>query len=135
LTMATYRTVHLSFWTDTKVSDTFSPEDKYTFIYLLTNPHTNIVGCYEISRKQISRDLGYTVDAVAAILDRLIRVHRVIEYDEDTQEVFVRNWCKYNWTTSEKFRKAAEDVAKKIKSDKFRDEVTDLLLYHHLHNL
>ena len=40
--MAVYRSVHLSFWTDNKVEDDFTPEDKYFYIYLLTNPQTNI---------------------------------------------------------------------------------------------
>lgn len=42
--MATYRQIYISFWSDTKVCDDFSPEDKYFYIYLLTNPHTNICG-------------------------------------------------------------------------------------------
>ena len=40
--MATYRQIYISFWSDTKVCDDFTPEDKYFYIYLLTNPHTNM---------------------------------------------------------------------------------------------
>ena len=43
--MAVFRTISNSFWTDSKVDDTFTPEDKYFYLYLLTNPHTNICGC------------------------------------------------------------------------------------------
>ena len=57
--MAIYRNISLSFWTDQKVEDDFTPEDKYMYLYLLTNPYTNIIGCYEISVKQISRQTGY----------------------------------------------------------------------------
>ena len=57
--MATYRQIYISFWSDTKVCDDFSPEDKYFYIYLLTNPHTNICGCYEISSSQMAQELGY----------------------------------------------------------------------------
>ena len=42
--MAIYRNVHISFWTDAKVADEMTPEDKYFFLYLLTNPHGNILG-------------------------------------------------------------------------------------------
>ena len=56
--MAVYRNVHLSFWTDNKVEDDFTPEDKYFYMYLLTNPQTNICGCYEVSYSQMTRQTG-----------------------------------------------------------------------------
>jgi hypothetical protein len=40
--MAIYRTIHISFWTDTKVAVDFTPKERYFYLYLLTNPHTNI---------------------------------------------------------------------------------------------
>ena len=52
--MALYRTIQISFWTDTKIVDDFTPEDKYFYLYLFTNPHTNLSGCYEISKNQMS---------------------------------------------------------------------------------
>jgi len=41
--MAIYRNVQLNFWTDSKVEDDFTQEDKYFYLYLITNPQTNIV--------------------------------------------------------------------------------------------
>ena len=49
--MAIYRNLHISFWTDNKVEDDFTPEDKYFYAYLLTNPQTNICGCYGVIQK------------------------------------------------------------------------------------
>ena len=60
--MAIYRTVSMSFWTDNKVTDDFTPEDRYFYLYLFTNPHTNLCGCYEISIKQIANEMGYSKD-------------------------------------------------------------------------
>ena len=45
--MAIFRNVNMSFWTDTKIADDFTPEDKYFMLYALTNQYTNIIGCYE----------------------------------------------------------------------------------------
>ena len=47
--MAIYRNVQTSFWTDVKIADDFNPEDRYFYLYLFTNPHTNLCGCYEVS--------------------------------------------------------------------------------------
>ena len=33
--MAIFRNVHITFWTDPKIVDDFTPEDKYFYIYLL----------------------------------------------------------------------------------------------------
>ena len=52
--MARYRNVSTSFWEDNKIVDDFTPEDKYIYLYCMTNPHTNLCGCYEISLKQIA---------------------------------------------------------------------------------
>ena len=125
--MAVYRTVHLSFWTDSKVDDNFTPEDKYFYLYLLTNPHTNICGCYEIGDKQFSRETGYNAETISRLIQRFQEVHNVIRYDTRTKEILILNWYKYNWTSSDKLLKNVEDVAKTIKSDEFRDYVFSLI--------
>lgn len=125
--MAVYRTVHLSFWTDSKVDDEFTPEDKYFYLYLLTNPHTNICGCYEIGEKQCSRETGYNSETISRLLRRFENVHDVIRYDTKTKEVLILNWYKYNWTKSEKLMKNVSEVASHIKSDAFRDYIFSLI--------
>ena len=118
--MATYRTVYMSFWTDPKVDDDFTPEDKYFYLYLLTNPHTNICGCYEISMKQMVRETGYNEDTVNRLLTRMEKVHGVIYYDPSTKEVLIPRWSKYNWVKSKDTFKGVEKVSSEIKSDRFK---------------
>ena len=118
--MAIYRNVQLSFWTDNKVLDDFTPEDKYFYLYLLTNPHTNICGCYEISYKSMSDDTGYNKETIIRLLERFDKVHGVIKFSPSTKEVLILNWYKYNWSKSEKVLAGVLGVAKHIKSDEFR---------------
>jgi hypothetical protein len=115
----------MSFWTDSKVDDDFTPEDKYFFLYLMTNPHTNICGCYEISMKQMERETGYNTDTVKRLLHRMEKMHNVIRYSEKTKEVLIVNWGKYNWSASEKVQKAVIAVAEHIKHEQFRKYVMD----------
>lgn len=125
--MALYRNISISFWTDTKIDDDFTPEDKYFYLYLLTNPHTNICGCYEISLKQMSRETGYNEDTVKRLIKRMEQIHNVIRYDDSTKEIFLINWSKYNWSSSDKVRKAVESVSLHIKSKKFKPLINDLI--------
>ena len=124
--MATYRSIPLKFWQDRKVSDDFTPDDRYIFLYLLTNPHTNLCGCYEISEQQISRETGLDIERVTLTIDRLWQQHQVIMFDVDKSEVLITNWHKYNWSSSKVaigVKKQAED----IKNASFKKYVLDTL--------
>lgn len=123
--MAIFRSVNMSFWTDTKITDDFTPEDKYFMLYALTNQYTNIIGCYEISIKQMSNDLGYKADVVKILLDRFQNVHKTIFYDFDTKELYISNWSKYNWNASSKLDSALFNAIQRVKSDAFYNELVD----------
>lgn len=118
--MAVYRTIQLSFWTDSKVIDEFTPEDKYFYLYLMTNPHTNMCGCYELSTKAASDDTGYTKDTIERLIDRFVKIHKVICYSKETKEVLIVNWSRYNWTESPKFRVALLENIEKVKNAEFK---------------
>jgi hypothetical protein len=116
----------MSFWTDPKVIDAFTPEDKYFYLYLMTNPHTNLCGCYEISERQIENETGYTRKTIEKLMDRMCQVHKVIVYSKDTKEVLIVNWHKYNWTSSVKFRVPLEKEIQNVKNVDFKAFLDDL---------
>ncbi|MGG4288337.1 DnaD domain protein [Priestia megaterium] len=94
--MAKYRHIHTTFWEDPKVLEEMTPEDKYFYLYILTNPKTTQIGVYQITKKQMALDLGYTVESVNSLLDRFINMHKIIKYNEETRELAVIHWGKYN---------------------------------------
>ena len=119
--MAKGRLISTSFWDDSKVVDDFTPEDKYIYLYCMTNPHTNLCGCYEVSVKQIASETGYNEDTVKRLLMRLDREHNVIRYSSTTKELLMLNWFRYNWSTSEKLNKPLLAEIRAIKDDGFRE--------------
>lgn len=125
--MAIYRNVAMSFWTDSKIVDDFTPEERYMYLYLFTNPHTNLCGCYEISTKQIADETGYGVIKVRNLLSNLEGKHGVIRYSEETKEVLILKWYKYNWTKSDKFRIPLEKEIESVKCVEFSTFLRDLL--------
>lgn len=118
--MAIYRQIQMTFWSDSKVIDDFSIEDKFFYLYLLTNPHTNLAGCYELSLRKASEETGYKKDVAEKILARLEQEHKVVRYSKETKEVLIINWWKYNWTASEKFRKPLYQCINAIKNKYFK---------------
>lgn len=117
----------MSFWTDSKVVDEFTPEDRYFYLYLMTNPHTNLAGCYEISLKQASDETGYTKDVILNLLERFEQVHNVIRYSKETKEVLLLNWSKFNWTRSKDFQKPLNKEIELVKNLEFKRFLQDSL--------
>jgi len=124
--MAIYRTIQMSFWTDSKVIDDFSIKDRYFFLYLLTNPHTNLCGCYELSIQQASNETGYSKDIVEKLIDKMEQTHKVIRYSRPTKEILILNWGKYNWTKSPKFKKPLFEEIKSVKNTDFVDFLREM---------
>lgn len=118
--MAIYRNIQTAFWTDSKVVDDFTPEDRFFYLYLLTNPHTNLSGCYELSLKQASDETGYTKEVIENLLVRFEEVHNIIRFSRVTKEVLILNWSKFNWTKSKDFQKPLIKEIKSIKNLDFR---------------
>ncbi|HDR4512955.1 TPA: DnaD domain protein [Bacillus cereus] len=132
--MAVYRQVQVSFWQDAKVIEEMTPEDKLFNLYLLTNPRTTQIGVYQITKKQMAFDLGYSMESVNALLDRFEKHHKLVKYNPETRELAIINWGKYNLNRGGKpvedcIRKELEGVgdtslvalvAAKVKNDKIR---------------
>lgn len=121
--MASTRYVTTSFWEDAKVQDNATPEDRYFMLYLLTNPHTNQLGCYEITQRTISYETGYTRETVDRLLSRMHRILNFIDYDKETNEILITNWHKYNWTTSEKVKNHLLKDIPRIKSKRLLEKI------------
>ncbi|MFB4471740.1 DNA replication protein DnaD [Oceanobacillus caeni] len=94
--MAKFRMVHTEFWDDPKVVEEMTPEDKLFFLYLLTNGNTTQIGIYQITKKQMAFDIGYSLETINSLLDRLINHHKLIKYNPETREIAIKNWGKYN---------------------------------------
>lgn len=56
--MAKTRGINTKFWSDVWVRESLNPLDRYLFLYLLTNEHTNISGVYELSLGTLAFESG-----------------------------------------------------------------------------
>lgn len=116
--MAIYRNVQMSFWTDPKVLEDFTPSERLLYLFLLTGPDTNLAGCYRITAKQIAFFTG--LNKVDELMRSLQEKHKVIFYDSETREVLIVNWWKYNWTSSPKFRTTLHKMILMVQNESFR---------------
>lgn len=70
------RSVNTKFWDDSFISE-LTPSEKLLFLYLLTNPLTNLLGIYEITMKRISFDTGLKTDIIQKGLEGFKKVKKV----------------------------------------------------------
>lgn len=125
--MALKRIVDTRFWTDEKVMEDFSPEDKLFMLYLLTNPHVALLGVYQISKKQMAFELGYSIDTINVLLDRFENTYKIIKYDDNTREIAILNFLKYNII---KGGKPIEDCLNKEFNEVKNKELVILVINH-----
>lgn len=108
--MAIKRIVDTGFWTDDKVVDAFSPEDRYFMLYLMTNPHSTQLGIYKLNKKLMAFELGYSVEAVIVLLERFQKKYKMIVVSDETNEIAILNYLKYSIV---KGGKPVEDLLQK----------------------
>ena len=108
------RVVDTQFWTDDKVVDNFTPDDKLFFLYLLTNPHTSQLGIYKINIKNIAFEIGYSTEKVEQLIEKFQNNYNIIKYSEETHEIAIRNYLKYSIV---KGGKPVEDCLKRDIND------------------
>lgn len=123
--MAKYRQVHTTFWDDGFVID-LTPEEKYFYLYLMTNNNTTQCGIYELPYRVIEMHTGYNRDTVVKLLQRF-KEYGKIEYNEATKEIMLTNWAKYNFINSPKVKKCIEKELQTVKHKVFVKAYLDSL--------
>ena len=119
------RSINTGIWKDPKFV-ALDPSCKLIFLHLLTNDHTNILGCFEITVRDIVHDTLITENEVKTSLEKLSTNH-MIAVDDSTSELMVLNWSKYNWNKKQNvdnvllkcFPSIKSQVLKKYLFDKF----------------
>lgn len=121
--MGKFRMIQIQFWEDDKVSEEMTPEDKYFFLYLLTNPKTTSIGIYPLTKKRMAFETGYSVESIHALMERFEKQYQLIRYNPQTKEVAIKNWGKYN------FKRGGKPVLDCVKGELSRVKDQSLIAY------
>lgn len=108
--MAKFRQIQTSFWSNTYIQEEMTAEDKYFYLYLMTNEFTTQIGIYSITKKQMAFDLGYSIESVTALLQRFETYHKLIKYDVESREIILLKWAENNLNIG---GKPVQDLIKK----------------------
>jgi len=92
--MAEYTEICTDFWRDPIISEEMTVEDRYFYLYLLTNSHTNLIGIYPISKLRIAFELDYSLQSVEVLMKRFADHFKLIRYNPEYRELAVKDWGK-----------------------------------------
>lgn len=115
--MAKYRQIHTKFWNDGFILD-LTPEEKFFYIYLMTNSNTTQCGIYELPKPIIEIQMGYNRETVDKLLLRF-QEYKKIYYNNATKEIMILNWIKYNKPNNLNAEKCVNRELKDVKNRKF----------------
>ena len=115
--MAKFRQVHTTFWQDDFVLD-LTPEEKYFYVYLMTNSKTTQCGIYTLPTRVIEMESGYNRETVEKLLKRFVEYGKIL-YNKDTKEIFMIKWSKYNYINSPKVLKCITKELNEVKHKPF----------------
>ena len=123
--MAVYRQVYITFWQDEFILE-LTPEEKYFYLYLMTNSKTSQCGIYQLPIKVMEMELGYNRDTIIKLIERFEQYGK-IAYDESTKEVALVNWLKFNPINNINIQKCVEKELQGIKSDFLKEKYNPLI--------
>lgn len=96
-----YGPVRTSLWSSRRFWSLPSDASRLFYMYLLSSPHSNSIGCYRLPRGYIAADLRWDEEAIGTAIkecsDSLL-----IAYDEAEEVVFIRQFVAKNPTTNAK---------------------------------
>src|ERR1035437_7966472 len=119
--MAVYRQIQTSFWQDDFVLN-LTPEEKYFYLYLLTNSKTKQCGIYQLPMPIIIIETGYNQETVDKLLRRFIEYGKIL-YNAKIHEIGIVNWLKYNRMESPKIKACVNKELKEVKDKTLIDKI------------
>src|ERR1017187_7130822 len=111
--MAIYRQIQTTFWQDDFILN-LTPEEKYFYLFLLTNSKTKQCGIYQLPIQVIVFETGYNQETVDKLLKRFIEYGKIL-YNAKTHEIGIVNWPKYNPMESPKTKACVNKELKEVK--------------------
>jgi hypothetical protein len=89
-----YVTIKTGFWHDAEVMS-WTPESKFFFLYLVTNPRASWCGIFEAPLRLMEAETGYTWETIRKLLAEMESLGKIV-FSESTREIAIVNWMKHH---------------------------------------
>lgn len=93
--MRDFAKVSPAVWRSKKFKSLPSMEARFIYLYLLTNPHGNSAGCFDLHPQYASADMNMEIERYLYCLDTVSEAG-LIEFDKEENTVLITNWIEFN---------------------------------------
>ena len=130
--MSTQRYISTSFWDDGWVAE-LAPNQKLFYLYLLTNPLTNIAGIYQVTDKRLRFDTGFSTRVVAGLWSYFSNEKKIVRMDD---WVIIPSWPKHQRVGQRTtVRQGIDAILKKLPDDVLKAVIVNDYRYPYLTEL
>jgi uncharacterized phage protein (TIGR02220 family) len=103
-----YQKINIRIWNDEKFTS-LDPDSQRVFLYLLTSPHSNIVGFYILKQGYAIEDLKMSSKDFGKSLAKICS-QGMAAYDDQLQVILLKKYLSYNPITNPNQLKAAQEM-------------------------
>jgi hypothetical protein len=89
-----YQKIFVQIWNDEKFIKLSEPS-KVFFLYLLTSPHSNLIGAFVLKRGYVAEDLIWSIQKVDKAIKELEKSGLLV-FDKTVSVIVICNYLKYN---------------------------------------
>ena len=93
--MRDFSKVSPTVWRSKKFRSLGNMDARFVYLYLLTCPHGNSAGCFDIHPMYACADMGISDQQYADCIDTLCKAG-LVEWDEAENTVLITNWAEFN---------------------------------------
>ena len=127
--MRDYGSVQTCFWSNTDIQH-LSDQAKLLALYLLTGPHTNMLGCFRMPIGYIAEDLSWSSETVVKRFKELSQISFAVR-DEISQWVLIPKFLQWNAIENPNQGKSIQRLFEQVPKNSciFKPLIEVLLLY------
>ncbi|WP_139906126.1 hypothetical protein [Clostridium thermarum] len=114
--MANFKQIDMRFWQNDFVLG-LTPEERYFYMYLVTNTMTTKCGIYKFNHKVAELETGYPAEVIERLLQGFESYGKIV-VSKSTKEIMIVNWFKHNFKNS---KRAIQEIKKELKDVKNKE--------------
>ncbi|WP_139904801.1 hypothetical protein [Clostridium thermarum] len=124
--MANFKQIDMRFWQNDFVLG-LTPEERYFYMYLVTNTMTTKCGIYKFNLKVAELETGYPAEVIERLLQSFESYGRIV-VSKSTKEIMIVNWFKHNFKNSKRTIQEINKELKDVKNKEFLKHLYDICL-------
>ena len=119
-----YKQIKVNFWQNDFVTGLI-PEERYFYMYLITNTMTTQCGIYKFNMKLAELETGYCQETIQKYLKNFEESGK-IKISETSKEIMIVNWFKHNFKGSKKYIADINKELREVKDKEFIKQLYEL---------